>query len=131
MMPKHLLSILTLCFALITFQCEGDDANKTQEVEQAELKSLKSKIETLINTSICDKSTTCKYIAFGSKPCGGPWRYLLYTTSIDEEKLKTLIELYNTKEAAFNTKWGIVSDCAFLEPPVNITCENNICVPSY
>ena len=123
--------LFTICISLLSFQCEEEDNTPTQEEEQTELNILKSDIETLANTSICNNTFICKYIAFGSKPCGGPWSYLIYSTSIDQQNLQNLVEVYNEKQAEFNTKWGIFSDCAFAMPPTSITCENNSCVPVY
>jgi hypothetical protein len=103
----------------------------TEEDEQKALSISKKIIEYLAATSICRTNTTCKFIAFGSKPCGSSWSYLLYSTSIDLEKIKTLVEDYNKKEANFNERWGVASDCAFALPPTSVTCKNNTCVPVY
>ena len=120
-----------LCFLLFSAQCEDDMAPPTQESEQQELASLKAEIENLTNTSVCGDSFECKDIAFGSKPCGGPWEYLIYSTSINIEQLETKVQDYNEKEAAFNIKWGIASDCSFVLAPTSINCENNMCVAVY
>lgn len=125
------LFLLVICLSLVAFQCDDDNASLTQEEEQTALNKLKSEIESLVSTSVCNESTECKYIAFGSKPCGGPWSYLIYSTSINKETLQNLVTNYNEKETAFNTKWGIYSDCAFVLPPTDIKCENNNCVPVY
>ena len=90
--------------------------------------ALKIEIESLANASVCNESTECKFIAFGSKPCGGPWSYLIYSTSIDTNKLEVMVEDYNQKEADYNQKYGVGSDCSVALPPTSITCENNTCV---
>ncbi|WP_346881974.1 hypothetical protein [uncultured Algibacter sp.] len=117
-----------LCLLLFSTQCEDDNPPLTQEDENQELILLSTEIEDLANTSVCNDTFQCKFIAFGSKPCGGPWRYLLYTTSIDFERLELMVEGYNRKEAMYNTTWNIVSDCAVTNPPTGINCENNTCV---
>lgn len=128
---KKLLPILfTICLFLMAFTCE-DNAISSQETEQEALNASKIAIETLIATSTCNENTTCKFIAFGSKPCGGPWRYLIYSTSINVEKLEKMVEDYNKKEAEFNAKWGAFSDCSFALPPTSVNCENNTCVAVY
>lgn len=124
--------LLTFCLALMAFQCKNDDNTAdSQDNAQAQLTSLKSEIEFLAQTSVCNDANTCKFIGLGSKPCGGPWGYLIYSTSIDTEKLEQLVKNYNKKEKDFNTKWGIISDCAIANPPSNLKCENNICVAEY
>ena len=129
-MKKFLPVFFILCMFLMAFQCE-DDTIATQESEQEALNTSKKAIEDLAATSICNENTTCKYIAFGNKPCGGPWSYLVYSTSIDVEKLENMVEAYNKKEAEFNAKWGAFSDCAFAIPPTRINCENNTCIAIY
>ncbi|ALJ05492.1 hypothetical protein APS56_10340 [Pseudalgibacter alginicilyticus] len=127
-----IIFLFIVCFSLVAFQCEdNNDTSKTQEEERKELSNLKTNIETLANASICDETTECKYIALGSKPCGGPWSYLIYSTSINVDELENLVKDYNKKEAAFNTKWGVFSDCAFVLPPSKVNCENNSCLPIY
>lgn len=130
-MKKFLPLILIVCLTFVAFQCEDDDTALNQEEEQTELYILKTEIETLVNTSICSDSVSCKFIAFGSKPCGGPWSYLIYSTSIDTNKLENLVKEYNQNEKDFNTKWSISSDCAFTSPPTGVECENNICIAIY
>lgn len=126
-----LLFTLTICLSLMAFQCNEDDTPLTQEEEREELSISKKAIEDLVATSVCNETTECEFIAFGSKPCGGPWSYLVYTTSIDTEKLKLWVEDYNKREAEFNSKWGAISDCGITNPPSSINCENNVCIPVY
>lgn len=128
--PFHLFT-LVICLSLMAFQCDEDVIPLTQEEEREELNISKKAIEDLAATSVCNETTECKYIAFGSKPCGGPWSYLIYTTSIDTEKLKIWVEDYNQRESDFNSKWGAVSDCSVANPPTSINCENNTCIPIY
>lgn len=131
---KKLISkfILVLLFLLLfSTQCEDDIPPFTQETEQQELAALKTEIENLANTSFCGDAFECKFIAFGSKPCGGPWGYLVYSTSIDTEELENRVERYNREEAIYNTEWGITSDCAVNNPPESMNCENNACVAVY
>ena len=131
---KKLISkfILVLLFLLLfSTQCEDDIPPFTQETEQQELAALKTEIENLANTSFCGDAFECKFIAFGSKPCGGHWGYLVYSTSIDTEELENRVERYNREEAIYNTEWGITSDCAVNNPPVSMNCENNACVAVY
>ena len=122
--------ILAISIFLMAFQCE-DEAENTKEDEQKALIANKKPIEDLAATSVCNESTECKFIAFGSKPCGGPWSYLIYSTSINIENLENMVENYNKMEAEFNEKWGVISDCSFVLQPTSINCENNICLAVY
>ena len=73
----------------------------------------------------------CAYIAFGSKPCGGPWSYLVYSISIDVDLLKSKVKQYNKMEDEYNRKHGIASDCAIVLPPTSLNCVNDKCVGVY
>ena len=125
--------IVFTCFILLvaTGCSSNNNDTTTYENELTDLSLLKAEIETLANASVCNEASECKFIALGSKPCGGPWSYLIYTTSIDVEKLEAAVKDYNQKEAAFNIKWGIASDCSFALQPTSINCENNTCILMY
>lgn len=131
-MKKSIFKIILvpLCLFLFSTQCD-EDTGLTQKDEQQQLTVLKTAIEDLASTSICGDTFECKFIGFGSKPCGGPWSYLVYSTSIDTEQLESMVEDYNIKEALYNTDWNIVSDCAIANPPTIVNCENNTCVAVY
>ncbi|WP_303316453.1 hypothetical protein Q4Q34_06505 [Flavivirga abyssicola] len=128
---KTALVFTYLILSVIVACSSNDDNTSTYESELAQLSLLKADIETLANTSVCNENFECKFIALGSKPCGGPWSYLIYTTSIDVEQLKAAVKDYNQKESDFNVKWGIPSDCALTIQPTGVTCENNTCVLVY
>ncbi|RED48851.1 hypothetical protein [Seonamhaeicola aphaedonensis] len=123
---SHLFLFIT-CLFLFAFQCDEENITLSEE-ELKELADLKTEIETLASSSICNESTECKYIAFGSKPCGGPWSYLIYSTSINTNVLENKVEQYNQLETVYNAKWGVVSDCALAQEPSDVICEDNKCV---
>lgn len=127
-MKKIIVPLFSVCLLFMAFQCE-DNTSITMEEEKESLNVSKKIIEDLANTSICNETTTCKFIAFGSKPCGGPWSYLTYSTSIDTDRLEGLVNEFNEKQANFNQKWNITSDCSFVSPPSSVECENNTCIP--
>jgi hypothetical protein len=114
----------------MAFQCE-DDTALTQEKETQELSLLRQSIEDLASQSFCNESTECAYIAFGSKPCGGPWSYLVYSNSVNTQELESMVEGFNQKEALYNTNWNIISDCSIVNPPSSLICENNTCIAVY
>ena len=118
---------MVLCMATT---CEDDTPSNCEERLES-LAELKIEIESLVNTSVCNENTSCRYMAFGSKPCGGPWSYLIYSTSIDTLELKRLVDIYNDNEEIYNIKCDAISDCAFVNPPIGFDCENNICIPVY
>lgn len=130
-MQKSILlqGLFMFCLALTVFQCEDSEAS--QEEDREALLSLKNEIESVVAASVCGDAYSCEYMAFGSKACGGPQGYLVYSTSIDVEGLTSLVESYNKAETDFNIKWGIISDCSLPNPPTDVICENNTCIAVY
>lgn len=126
---KRLPAILfILLLSLSLTQCTSGDSNDNYESDLEELVAMRTIIEDLANSSTCSESTECRFIAFGSKPCGGPWSYLIYSTSVDTDMLEGMVATYNNRQAAFNAKYGEVSDCAFVNPPALLLCENDTCI---
>ncbi len=127
MKKSTLLLVMIPSFFLFTAtQCDED--SPTYDEEREELNLFKEDIEAIANASVCNETTECRFIAFGRKPCGGPWSYLIYSTSIDVEELESLIENYNQQENQLNIKWDLVSDCQVVVPPASVECENNQCI---
>ena len=50
---------------------------------------------------------------------------------IDTLQLTKLVEQYNHLEATINQECGRVSDCAIVNPPQGLECENNRCIAIY
>lgn len=117
----------TIALLAIVFGCTNN-TESSQEEDLAELAALQGEIELLIDSGVCSENSDCKYIAFGSKACGGPKTFLVYSTSIDVDLLQQKVETYNALENSFNQKWGITSDCSVVSPPTSVGCVNGKCV---
>jgi len=130
-MIKNITSIIkTIALVAIVFSCTNT-TEITQESEKTELAILQEEIVQLITTGTCTQNTDCDFIAFGSKPCGGPWNYLVFSTTINVELLKERVATYNETETAYNIKWSVVSDCMAIAPPTSVQCVNGDCVAIY
>lgn len=63
----------------------------------------------------------CRVVGIGSRPCGGPERFMIYSTAnTNEAVLFKLVGAYNRKRAADNRREGMVSDCRVLPEPVAV-----------
>lgn len=127
-----LLSFMSLFVLITAMQCDEDDA-PTFDCQQT-LQSLmehKVTIESLAAESVCNADFECRFIAFGSKPCGGPWEFLVYSTSIDTLALINAVADYNQMEEQYNINCNAVSDCSTPQPPTGFSCENNQCIPLF
>lgn len=113
-------------FIGIFASCEQMSAD--QEITREQLDRQLAEIQTLINEGTCSNSSQCKFIPYGSKACGGPQGYLIFSSGVDEEKLKSLVEKYNKAEATYNKENNIMSDCSIPPEPQELACEDGQCV---
>ncbi|MFK5959700.1 MAG: hypothetical protein QM495_12635 [Lutibacter sp.] len=127
-LPKHLIK--TIALLAIVFSC-SNNSGSSQEEDLAELTLLNNDIEQLVSTGTCTGNSNCEYIAYGSKACGGPTSYLVYSTSIDVELLKEKVAEYNEKEDLYNNTWSVFSDCSVVLPPTSVECINGKCTAIY
>lgn len=120
----------TIALLAIVFGCTNNTESSKEE-DLAELTALQEEIELLVDSGVCSENSDCDYIAFGSKACGGPKKYLVFSTSINVELLQQKVATYNALENSFNKKWGIISDCSVPTPPLNATCIAGKCTAVY
>ena len=97
---------------------------------EAELNTLEKRIEDMIGEAPAQSPDACKTIAFGSKPCGGPWRYLVYSSEFtDETELVALVNRYNQAQDRLNRENGLFSDCSIAIRP-DVTLNDGFCQTS-
>ncbi|UQD55655.1 hypothetical protein [Flavobacterium sp. K5-23] len=123
---KWFFKILALSFVLQSFQC-SDDNYTSDPITSAQLETKKQEIQNYINSFSCSDSIGCSYIAFGSKPCGGPRSYLVFSNSVDLAKLQDMVKAYNEIDRLHNIQNNAVSDCMLVSPPTEIKCVNGVC----
>lgn len=126
-----LLGFMSMFMLITAMQCDEDDSPAPCQQTLQTLTEYKASIQSLAATSVCNDNFECRYIAFGSKPCGGPWEFLVYSTSIDTLQLMTFVTDYNQLEANYNLICNAVSDCSTPQPPTSFSCENNLCIPIF
>lgn len=98
-----------------------------EERDQEELKRMHEEIMAMIGVPHCDMPGECRYIGLGSKPCGGPWKYIIYSiATVDEELLMVKVQNYNDFEDVLNHRYGYCSDCSVPNPP-RLGCVDGVC----
>ncbi|SDQ77140.1 hypothetical protein SAMN05421664_2530 [Chryseobacterium soldanellicola] len=140
-MKKLIKYVLVLAifpfFAVMSCKAKIDNANlpkdiaerpadeNSQKYDQAQLDKLKAEIDAEISKEKCTDATTNEWkpAPMGSKSCGGPKYYVAYPAKL-EAAILPKIESYNAKEAEFNKKYSITSDCSVIGEPVGIRCIN-------
>lgn len=128
-------NILVLFLLFLGLSCNDSEEPtfnfEEMEAEYTILQEERLAIEALAIAEVCVDESSCDYVAFGSKPCGGPWTYLAYNSNIDVDAFLQRVEIYNNNEESFNLKWGIASDCSTPAPPNNVECIDGVCTAVY
>jgi hypothetical protein len=123
---KILITASILIFSLVMGQCSGSDDGSESEVILDKLSQKEKEINDFITANKCGPDG-CGYMAFGSKPCGGPWKYIVFPNSIDKAKLTKMVDAYNELQHRYNLETNAVSDCMAVMPPEEVACVNGVC----
>lgn len=125
---KNLLKIVSLILICINLQCsKSSDATQNTVPTSELLAQKKQRIQNYINSFPCSAAVGCSSIAFGVKPCGGPWEYLVYSNNVNTTQLQQMVAEYNALNLEYNTLNGIFSDCMYVSKPANVGCVNGAC----
>ena len=124
---KAFLKLFAIILLLQSSSCNDDNQNEDQTAQLAALQLKEQSIKDYIAGFSCDANSTCEFIAFGSKACGGPQEFLVFPSTVDLDYLTEKVNNYNALENAYNMTYGIVSDCMAVLPPENIGCVNGVC----
>ena len=93
-----------------------------------DIKAAKNELNTLIANKQCDSSTQCQVEAVGSRACGGPSSYIVYsTTTATTEQVTALSKKITTFESNYNAQNQMVSICQHITAP-STQCVENKCV---
>ena len=99
----------------------------TQKFDKQALDLKRQNIIAFINTAVCSAPESCRWIAVGSKPCGGPSEYFVYPATLDSAKLSQMVIAYSQEINSYNLKWNVVSDCSVVMPPDSVRCMASNC----
>ncbi|MCH7974144.1 MAG: hypothetical protein IH949_09710 [Bacteroidetes bacterium] len=121
-----IINLLAILFSVILYMSCEDDFNEEEDV--ARLEHMEQEILENINDLSCIDSTDCRYIGFGAKPCGGYWRYLIYSiNNVDSVLLIEKVRKYNEYNKTLNMRYGWMSDCSLAPIPV-VGCSEGECI---
>ena len=80
---------------------------------------MRREIDALVGDATGASIADCRLAGLGSKPCGGPWEFVIYAaSSTDSTALAEKLTAHNAFEAEMNERYGLVSDCLFPNEPV-------------
>ncbi len=129
-MKSSISVFLFLLLSLFVVSCD-QTPELTQDEEWQLLQTQLSQIEGFAQSVPCTDPTDWSYIAYGSKPCGGPWGFIPYALTTNISELERRLNLYAQAEESYNQRWGIFSDCSIPPSPTSIICQNGIAVLQY
>lgn len=123
---KWFFKIFVLFIIFQSFQCT--DSNETPApINSEQLATKKQEIQNYISSFSCSAASGCGSIAFGSKACGGPRTYLLFSNEINRTTLEKMVKKYNEMDQAYNIQTNAISDCMAIMPPTEVQCVNGVC----
>lgn len=106
----------------------NDEETFDEPADRARLVKMEAEIDDLIGEPTCKDVKECRVMAFGAKPCGGPWSYKVFSmSSVDSTALADLVDDYNKFNRTLNQRYGWNSDCMVVMPP-NVDCVEGRCV---
>ncbi|WP_138542759.1 hypothetical protein [Pseudoalteromonas ruthenica] len=86
------------------------------------------RLEALTQDKSCDSASQCKVVAVGSRACGGPSQYLVYSSkSADPQQVSALANSLAAQESQLNAEKGMMSICQHLTRPA-AQCKLKQCV---
>lgn len=91
---------------------------------------LRREITALSSDRACTRDSDCATVELGSKSCGGPKEYLLYSKpNTKETLLKRRAAEYTAIDKRVNEIEQLMSDCMFVSPP-GVKCVAKTCTDS-
>ena len=115
--------VTTACFMIISGCVSTTDSTTTGS---ASLDKSNSALNELVQDTSCTASFQCKVLEVGQRACGGPSRYVVYSTlNTEQEKAEQLAQQINVLEADNNKNKGL-TDCLPVLP-VQALCINQTC----
>ena len=98
---------------------DNNGGQRTEEDDRAQLAEMRREIDALVGDAAGASIEDCRYSGLGSKPCGGPWEFIIYSaSSTDSTALTEKLTVYNAFEAEMNELYGYASDCSLPNEPV-------------
>lgn len=129
--------LVLLVFALALSACSmvrdsdrqlGDLGIETEQEYRDERAQMIAALEAAIGEARADDVSACAVVDVGTKACGGPAEYRVYsTTDGDPDRVIELAEEITELDAAANEEFGLVSTCEVPAPPMPVL-EGGRCV---
>jgi hypothetical protein len=95
---------------------------------QFDTKQLYQRLQKLTADKACQQDQDCKVMGIGSKACGGPEQFLVYSESMTDGKMLAITsERYAKLKKEQQNRLGMMSTCQQLTTPL-ASCQAKKCV---
>lgn len=102
---------------------EVEESEEVLVQERENIRVMKASIDSLSAASSCSGSEDWRVSPLGSKPCGGPASYIAYHKEVEAEILPKIQE-FTRRQAAYNRRRNLFSDCRVEPQPAGVRCES-------
>ena len=128
-LSRTLARLAGLALLLASSACRSDAPQvPTPAAAANRTADLLARIEAERGDAACDTEAQCHSIAIGNKACGGPERYMAWSSrNNDGTRLRALVAEHAAARKADDAKAGMASTCSFVTDP-GATCSAGHCV---
>ncbi len=124
---KSTTSLLVAC-AWLAACTESQRVVPIRMTDSGTLQAMYQEIYDLAEDRSCGNLSDCASLPLGSKPCGGPWLYLVYSKPrVHEIELQAKAIQLALYEEEYNREYHRSSMCDYAIAP-NLGCVNGECV---
>ena len=126
---NKIVKLSFLILAIVFMSCHSKETiptnSTTCEEDTANLGKLFNEITAISESKPCTDASKWRFVAFGTKACGGPVGFIAYSSEINVNDFLSKIKEYTDLQNQMNKKCGIISDCSIPPTPKGIVSENN------
>ncbi|MCQ8880101.1 hypothetical protein NQT69_19050 [Pseudoalteromonas shioyasakiensis] len=102
--------------------------SQSETISKDSIQAAHAQLKSLTADLSCDTSAQCQVLPVGSRACGGPSSYLVFSTkNSDSEKVEQIAKRITSLESQLNAQTGMMSICQHLTAPA-AQCSSNKCV---
>ena len=121
-------TLVLLACASLAACAESQRVAPIATTDPGTLQAMYQDIYGLAQDRSCIDPSACASLPLGSKPCGGPWTYLVYSKErVAEVELLAKVTQLGVYEGEYNREYRVLSTCD-LAQPANPGCVNGVCV---
>jgi hypothetical protein len=124
---RALVRLAGLALLLASSACRSDAPQAPPDAAKGGA-ALLARIAAERGDAACDRDDQCHTIGIGHKACGGPERYLAWSSKNgDGTRLRALVAEHAAARSAEDAKSGMMSTCSLVPDP-GATCAAGHCV---